>query len=658
MLKSGQEVVTLSVIHRPRSYRLVLVLACCAAAIAGLLVWRPWMDSVMSVTVLLKADGEGPLVRREVRSHFRSAGDLPVRSLDVDLSAWAGKLVRLDVSGSVSQRSVSGSTGFTACSAELVSKEGARPIEFVGWREGMGVGLHPRYIGPQGCQVESDPTFSFATMGSLWHVFKVPEGARLRLQLRPVMALSLQGIPEACAPSPKQVSLPLAPNEDSQQQRPPDVFVYIIDALRADHLGCYGYARDTSPNIDEFSTEATLYEHAYTPATWTRPAVASMLSGIYPSVHGAVHTDDRLGEQPVLLPEILQDAGYVTYSLTANVNVTAECGFDQGYTEFRHVPYARATLLTDMALRRLSKLDQGQPVFALVHTMEPHAPYTPSAEHLRLFDRGLRASNDGSADALNSLSYVRPEWSEADVEHLVDLYDAEIHEADSAFGRFLALLKAAGRYNRSLIILMSDHGEAFGEHNTRAHGFDLNRETMGIMFIVKYPDAKRAGVSISQPASLIDVLPTVLAELDLRADIPYRLPGRDLASLGSDLEGGRRRVFGEVSRLVDNAVDLVGVVDEDGFKRVIDVSAIPRETAAQASLGLWDTGGDRGERANLADDWPVRAAYGEQLLAEWLVEQNNWLDGGRQGAVPKVELSPERVRELETLGYVGSSAGQ
>ncbi|MBN2405912.1 MAG: sulfatase [Coriobacteriia bacterium] len=646
---------TLNVIRCWGNSRPVLVIGCCAVMLAALAVWRPWLDSVMSTTVVLEADGEGVLVQRVVRSEFQSQGPFPVRDLELDLSSWAGKLVRLDVRGSVRRRGVSGSTGFAGCSAELLLENGTRRLAFVGWREGMGAGLHPCCVGPQSCQVESDPNFSFVTKGTLWHVFKVPEKARLRLEFHPVMSSSLKGVPEACVPPPQRVRLPLASYEKREQPRPPDVFIYVIDALRADHLGCYGYGRNTSPNIDEFTAHATLYHHAHTPATWTRPAMASTLSGLYPSVHGAVHMGDQLAEWPVLLPEILRDAGYVTRCLTANANVTAECGFDQGYTEFKHVPYAPATLLTEMMGRRLRQEEPDQPVFALLHTMEPHAPYTPPAEHRSLFDRGIEAAVDGSADALNSLSYVRPEWSDVDVQHLLDLYDAEIYEADSAFGAFLDMLKSTDRYDHSLIILMSDHGESFGEHDTRAHGFDLNRETMGVMLVVKYPGRRQAGTRIPQPASLIDVLPTALAQVGLRPEIPYQLPGQNLASFTSDAEGRLSRVFAEVSRLDDNAVDLVGVIDEDGFKRVMDVSVAPRETAAQGSLGLWDTREDSQEMVNLVDEFPVRSAYGEQLLAEWLVQQNARLDTRTRSFVPQVEVSPERARELQTLGYVGGS---
>jgi arylsulfatase A-like enzyme len=641
-------------IRRWRLHHWALASAC-LAAVVGLLAWRPWADSSMSASIVLDADGRGVLTQRTLRTLFRSGGSEPVTRVELDLSAWAGELARLDVSGSVSRRHAPGETGFVACSAELLTAEGARRLQFVGWQEGMEAGLHPRSIGPQACRVEAGSSFAFAMKGTLWHVFEVPEDARLRLELRPVPALSLNGPPEPYAPTAERRTVSVGSGDVRERPRPPDVFIYIIDALRADHLGCYGYERGTSPEIDGFAAEAVLYQRAYTPSTWTRPSVASILSGLYPSVHGAVHMGDQLSEWPVLLPEILREADYATYCLTANVNATDECGFDQGYAELRYVPYAPASLLNGMARHRLEARSQDQPVFMLVHTMEPHGPYVPGAEHVRVFDRGIEGAIDGSAEALNALTYVRPEWSRADIMHLMDLYDAEIYGADSGFAEFLETLKSTGRYEHAMIILVSDHGEAFGEHDTRAHGFDLNRETMGVMLIVKYPDGQHTGTKVTHPVSLMDVLPTVLGQVGQRPELAYRLPGRDLAKLMTDAGGSASPIFAEVARLDDNAVDLVGVIDEDGYKRVIDVSAPPRETAAQASLGLWDTRRDPAETSNRVDELPVRAAYGEQLIAQWLVEQSAWLDRSTAEPAPRVRVSPERERELRTLGYVDAA---
>lgn len=647
--------------RRKRRARLILAIAAALLA-AGLAAYRPWADSVMAATITLTTDETGIVAERSIHRLFRAgARGGPVVSVALDLSEWEGRLVRLDVSGLVSRRGLGGDTGYVACAAELRDVEGERPLDFIGWQDGMRRGLHPHAIGPRACRLGSGETdrFAFATKGGLWHVLRVPRDASLRVSVRPVLALQLEGPPKPCLPANSSASSATVGARLRQVDRPPDVFIYVIDALRADHLGCYGYGRDTSPVIDSFASEATLYEHAYTPATWTRPSMATALTGLYPSAHRTMHMGDGLAEWPVLLSEILRDAGYVTRCISANENVSQRLGFDQGYDEFAFIPWTTAGFLNGMLRRRLAGEDADQPVFALVHTMEPHGPYTPSPESFRRFDRGIEGSCDGSTTALNALTYVHPDLSDDDFQHLIDLYDAEVYEADHGFVSFLEALKRTGRYESSLIIVISDHGEAFGEHDTRAHGFDLSQETMEVTLVVRFPHGRLGGQRVKRRVSLIDVVPTVLAETGVRARLPYALPGESLSRPGPDSSpGAGRLVFGEVARCDGNALDLVGVIDEDGYKRVIDVSAPPREAAARRSLGLWDKNRDPTEQADLASRMPVRAAYGEQLVARWLSEQLLWVDHTAAGEPPKVELSAEALRDLEALGYLGGAGRQ
>jgi len=637
----------------------VVPAAVVAALLAGVAVARPWADSKLRATISLATDKEGVVAERAVGMLFRSGENpKPTVSVEYDVGRWAGELVRLEVRGEVERRSGEGSTGYVACAAELVAGGEAKPLEFVGWQEGMRAGLHTYPIGPRAYTAKGGGRsgFAFATKGSLWHVFRAPPEGRVRLRLTSVSLADGNARPLPCVPSGEQRprAIPAATSPPSGGR--PDVFIYVIDALRADHLGCYGYDRGTSPMIDAFAEEATRYEQAHTAATWTRPSLAAMLTGLYPSVHGAMHTGERLGKWPVLLPEMLEEAGYVTRCLTANVSVMAKGGFDQGYEEFAYVPWATAEFLNEMARRRLEAEHPGEAVFMLVHTMEPHGPYTPRPESRRRFDRGFEGRCDGSTEALNSLTYLHPDLSEEDVAHLIDLYDAQVYEADQGFGEFLDTLRATGRYDNALIILVSDHGEAFLEHDTRGHGFDLNQETMRVALIVKYPRGRRAGIRVGGRVTLVDVVPSVLAEVGIDPELPYALAGEDLGRAAAGGSGGRR-IYAEVARWDSNALDLAGVIDEDGYKRVIDVSVLPRETATRNSVGLWDTKSDPGEKRDLSAEMPVRAAYGEQLLARWLVQQSRWLERPVEEERLRVELSPEERRVLEALGYHGGRLG-
>jgi len=298
-----------------------------------------------------------------------------------------------------------------------------------------------------------------------------------------------------------------------------------------------------------------------------------------------------------------------------------------------------------------------KPVFMFLHTLEPHDPYRPRPENLKRFDRGFQGRYDGTSDSLKKLWVPYPDITPEDIGHIIDRYDAEIWEADVGFRGFLAELKKAGRYDSSLIVLISDHGEAFTEHCTFSHGFDLNCESAQVVLIAKFPGGRFGGVRVRERATLIDLMPTVLAQAGLAPDLPYELPGLDLARLAA--EPGRepkRRLHGEISRWDSNDIDLLSVIDEDGYKRVINVSVLPGGAPTKESIGLWETGSDPREERDLSKEMPVRAAYDEQLITRWLLEQRQWRT--EVGGEPyTVDLPDDLRKELVALGYVGGSTG-
>jgi len=624
-----------------------------ALAVFGL---RPWMDSVMSVTITVAADGRPSTVVYRAHKLLREeTSEASVLEAEIDLAPWKGQLVRVSVDGHLRPRLAAGITGCVACAAELRTAAGNMPIEFLGWRQRPGCHFHPGPVGPQVCSLgggeDEVGDFVFAAAGGLWHVLAVPSEATLRVALRPLPTSRRPAPPERFLPQlPRERGLPL-PSPAPRSGRPPDVFIYLIDTLRADHLSCHGYPRPTSPAIDAFAADAMLCENAHTAATWTRPSVATILTGLYPSVHGAMSELDVLPEWPMLLPEMLRDAGYTTLAIATNPNIAPELGLGQGW---HHLTYQKssAAWVNRMARAGLSERRAHEPVFMYLHTMEPHSPYDPEPGVFRMFDRGIESRYDGTADTLRDVSVLRPQLSQSDFAHLIDLYDAEIFEADRGFADFLQILKDAGRYERSLIVLVSDHGEAFGEHGTFGHGWDLNQEAMHVVLIIRFPSGEHAGVRVQHPVSLIDILPTVLSAVGLRPELSYPLPGTDLARMADPayVDGGRL-IYGEVSKWASNDLDLAAVIDEDGYKRVVDLSVLPRENAAKKSLGLWHSRSDPKESLDLLGTLPVRASYGEQLIARWLHVQQSWC-GESRAPQPRAVMSDALRRELEALGYL------
>ncbi len=343
----------------------------------------------------------------------------------------------------------------------------------------------------------------------------------------------------------------------------PNVLLYIIDALRADHLSCYGYGRPTSPVIDALAAEpgAVRFTRAFTPATWTKPVAASLLSGCYPPAHGVRSRSDLFIRAVPRLPEILQAAGYRSAAVSTIGNVSSVLGFGIGFDHFvdlykdpalagqREVSNTGAwklyfeqdttvvlPLAEDVTQRALQWLSGGarsetgpsaenraaanrdqstnlpiyQPWFLFLWALDPHDPYYPPSGFDRWRDPDYTGRIDGSAES------VRRVRTPADVQRLVDLYDGEIAYVDQQFGRLLDFVRASGQYDDTLIVVAGDHGEAFGEHGDFVHGHLAYEEVMHVPLLVKFPAFLAVqGGAVDALAQLTDIAPTVLDALGL-----------------------------------------------------------------------------------------------------------------------------------------------
>ncbi|NIM67895.1 MAG: sulfatase-like hydrolase/transferase, partial [Armatimonadetes bacterium] len=396
--------------------------------LAGVLVagwlWQPWHDAVMTVTVSVSTDEQNPAeVYKRAVTFSTSKGSKPLRTY-IPLEEWEGELLRLDIRGKIKSRGDAKiAKSFVACSAQLIDTTGTvKPIEFVGWRNDGSLHFHPRSIGSLAfvAPKEGDSPYVYSENGLLWHVLRVPKQGTLRINFKSVMQNELKGDPKPSVPGAR-VEWRLRSNpSQTRTERPPDVFIYLIDALRADHLGCYGYSRPTSPNTDRFAREAVLYEQAHAASRWTRASVATLLTGLYPSAHSVMHKKtDKLAEWPVMLSEALKEAGYRTCSIVTNSHVTEAFGFDQGVDVFKSGNLRTPDWVNSRAAEFLAAQDRSHPVFVYLHTVEPHSPYAPEPETFRRFDRGFEGSCDGSVEALRKVGWIRPKLTTEDIQHLI-----------------------------------------------------------------------------------------------------------------------------------------------------------------------------------------------------------------------------------------------
>ena len=336
----------------------------------------------------------------------------------------------------------------------------------------------------------------------------------------------------------------------------PNVLVYLVDTLRQDHLGVYGYDRPTSPNLDEFAKDAVTLTGLVPSSSWTRPSVASLLTSTYPSVHGAQDRTDIMRPDMPTLAEAFAGAGYETQGFIANPNVLPEWGFGYEFDRYRSfvlahdfhqvtAPDGRVGIAETVDMKDDGEVVEAvldairnaadRPWFFYVHTMAPHSPYAPPEPYRSMFERDSYAGDAYQARIARNL----------------DLYDGEIAYSDALFGNLLDELRTLGLYDNTAIVFLSDHGEAFEEHGLPEHGNSLYEELLRIPCIVKLPDGGYAGERRTGLLEIVDIAPTML---DLAGvDSAPRFEGVSMVDLLRAESNGKPMAF---SSLRNNAHSL------------------------------------------------------------------------------------------------------
>lgn len=313
---------------------------------------------------------------------------------------------------------------------------------------------------------------------------------------------------------------------------PPDILLYTIDTLRASALGAYGAERDTSPHIDALARAGVLFERASSTSSWTIPATRALLTGTHSTEDGPQAPAD---DAAVPLAARLQRHGYETVAIVESQLVTASYGFDRGFDAF-YVADAlgRCTNESRSAVWYLwqhlfARRDPDKPLFVYVHTVDPHAPYTPKGEDRRYVTNPLAFLR---RFAYHPIVFMREPDAHGprEVATMRGLYDGDVRRNDRSFGALVELLRQLGLYDDSLVVLTSDHGEEFGEHGGFGHGRTLFEEALHVPLIFKKPQGAGAGSRVATLVSGVDVTPTLL---DWAGALPSgdnaELDGRSLA---------------------------------------------------------------------------------------------------------------------------------
>jgi len=448
----------------------------------------------------------------------------------------------------------------------------------------------------------------------------------------------------------------------------PNVVLVTVDTLRADHLGCYGYPRPTSPFLDSLAREGTVFQDATAAASWTKPATGTILTGLYPSRHGALYHGSLLSlpEGKQTLAEAFRNRGYVTAGFVANPNLKKVFAFDRGFDVYFDSPVEdtvtlaciRGTWFGQMLMELLrhqfnwnyendiTRMNQevlawleknsSQRFFLYAHYIDPHIPYDPPAHYREEFEQ------DHGAVLFNDRKRAVG----------IDLYDGEIRYTDDGLKELVETLQRLGVWKDTVFVLTSDHGEEFFEHGALGHGFSLFQEVVHVPLVMRGPGVPE-GVRVQEPVQILDLAATLLSltgeatpdfgdghSFHDRLVDPAAPPAELLymeSEFGQDDHDHRQFVFNGLRK--------------GSWKLVLTEKNLFYPPDRYGREALYDLARDPEERRNLFHE-EAHQALVEGMLGRLRTHAQFLQDEGFRD-LPPATLTPDVEANLRALGYIG-----
>ena len=432
---------------------------------------------------------------------------------------------------------------------------------------------------------------------------------------------------------------------------PPTVVVFLLDTARRDAFGCYGHPDDPTPNIDALAADGVRFDEVVSTSGWTLPAVASLMTGTWATIHGAMGRGVRLTPIRPELPmaaEVLKEAGYETVGFANAAFVSPMLGMDRGFDLFDH-RYSynwdtrKADVTVDGAIAELRKR-RSKPCFYFIHLFDAHLNYGAPAAYTDRFTGGR--NHPPIPLKLEDILDLQtgPERRDApapdDIRYVRGTYEAEVAFADANVGRFIDQMKKLGMYDRSTIVVTADHGEEFWDHGGFEHGHTLYNELVMVPLVIKPPAALRpAKRVVDSQVRLLDVMPTVFEILSLE-----KPPSFEGVSLVPYMAGETNE---DLDALCESTLygPMYIALRGPRYKYIQPLDADGDETGA-----LFDWRADPAEKTDLAASLPDVAREMKTELLRWSTE--NAARARNMSKLKVVDLSPARIRQLRSLGYI------
>lgn len=509
--------------------------------------------------------------------------------------------------------------------------------------------------------------------GQGWQELALSLGAWAGQEVRIAWSCKAAGAPrrkDSVVPVWSTAQISAAGTADTAGPARPNIILISLDTLRADRLSSFGYPRPTTPALDAFAGEATSFTDAVAASCWTTPSHASMFTGALPLDHGAGSWPRGyvLQQNQQTIAELLQQAGYATAAFSEGGSVGSWAGFYQGFDRFSDGPVVEgassgtAKRTFDAAAKWIDT-QAGAPFFAFIHTFEIHDPYcSPPPEGHRFIDPDTQ---------LSKCIFEKDLTSDAIVKQAIDLYDGGVLYTDAVFGQFAKFLKEKGFLDNTVVIIVSDHGEEFGEHGAYGHTTHLYKELLHVPVIIRLPDANAARGPQDTLISGCDIAPTIaeIAQVDVS---PVSKEGRSLMPLLLPERGGsytRDYAYSHFQQRIDELTLKTGIDHEFAFYSVRSKDArfmignrewvrervLSGERPAQiqwTEFG-YDLIADPAERTNVCEVDPSRMDVLRAVLKSHLEgkEIDTTVFPG-VGSAGDERVQEETIDALRALGYI------
>jgi len=418
-----------------------------------------------------------------------------------------------------------------------------------------------------------------------------------------------------------------------------NVVVILLDAARADHFGCYGYGRNTTPIVDKFAKESILFRRAYTDAVYTLASTASLMTGLYPEHHRILYMKNKLPSGTRTLARVFSENGYETATFVANGNASGAFGMTQGFDEvaevFRDENYTGWG--QDVTNRFSGWLDRiaGNKFFAYLHYREPHDPFNPPEEWVQKFvDPRYKGKIGTSFEKRIRINTNAADLTPEDRNRIRDLYDANLAYGDFQVGQVLDRLRKTGQYDNTIVIVTADHGEAIYEHGFQGHNSQLYEECARIPLIMKLTRGSSERKTVDSLVRTIDLYPTLVdlfgfsrkeISVDGRSSLPYLSSG---PSDGRDV-------------ITQTTLQHAYSYREEDYKYIID--------HVYGGQELYNLDQDPGELHNLIPAEPFRAKYYRSRLMAYT---ETYRQAALRRRIEKAVIDETARQNLEALGYL------